>query len=188
VTGANGGLGFETAVALVARGARVVLAVRDAARGEDARTAILREAPRADAEVIRLDLGSLASVHEAAATIAAAHPAIDLLVANAGVMGIPRRTTSDGFEAQFGINHLGHFALTALLMPALLRAPAARVVSVTSGGRWLGRTVDPGEPVRGRPLVRALRPSDLRTLWEVSERETGIRFDVPALVAASRAA
>jgi NAD(P)-dependent dehydrogenase (short-subunit alcohol dehydrogenase family) len=298
VTGANRGLGFETARALAARGALVVLAVRDQTRGSDARGAIARQIPTASLELVPLDLASLPSVRDAAATILAAHPVVDLLVNNAGVFGIPRRTTADGFEAQFGVNHLGHFALTALLMPALLRSAAARVVSVTSGFRWLAATVDPtdvaltrhynpwraygraklanlqftleldrqlrnagapvsglvadpgfshtdiqatcarespglagrslvlmarwfgssaatgtlpllraatdpaaeggalydprfiirGAPVRSRHLARSPRPRDLRTLWEVSERETGIRFDVAAMARAARGA
>jgi NAD(P)-dependent dehydrogenase (short-subunit alcohol dehydrogenase family) len=85
-------------------------------------------------------------VREAAATIVAAHPTIDTLVNNAGLMGIPESRTEDGFEMQFGVNHLGHFALTALALPALLSSPEARVVSVTSTGRHTGRAVDPDNP------------------------------------------
>ena len=112
---------------------------------------IHREDPRATVEVIELDLGSLASIHAAAGTALAEHERIDILVNNAGVMGVPERTTSDGFEMQFGTNHLGHWALTALLMPALLRAPAARVVTVTSTAHHIGRAVDPANPhLKGR--------------------------------------
>ena len=102
--------------------------------------------PDASLEVVALDLGSQASVREAAEQILAAHERIDLLVNNAGVMGIPERRTADGFEMQFGTNHLGHYALTALLMPALLRAPAARIVTVTSTAHHMGRAVDPSNP------------------------------------------
>ena len=135
VTGANGGLGLETARMLAGAGASVVMAVRHPARGEAARADILATHPGAALEVRHLDLGSLTSVRAFAAGVAAAHPRIDLLVGNAGVMGIPRRETADGFEAQFGVNHLGHFALTALLLPSILRADAGRVVLVTSWGR-----------------------------------------------------
>jgi NAD(P)-dependent dehydrogenase (short-subunit alcohol dehydrogenase family) len=100
----------------------------------------------ASLEVVALDLGSLASVREASERILAAHEKIDILVNNAGVMGIPERRTADGFEMQFGVDHLGHFALTALLMPALLRADAARVVTVTSTAHHMGRAVDPANP------------------------------------------
>ena len=146
VTGANGGLGFETARALARRGAHVVMAVRNLERGEPARDAIIRDTPGASLELVVLDLASLASVREAGATIAAAHPVVDILVNNAGVMGIPYRRTTDGQEMQFAVNHLGHFALTALLMPSMLRSDAGRVVSVTSTARFLGRTVDPHDP------------------------------------------
>jgi NAD(P)-dependent dehydrogenase (short-subunit alcohol dehydrogenase family) len=145
VTGANGGLGLETARALAGRGAGVVMAVRDLERGAAVRDALVRGIRGASLELVALDLGSLESVHRAVATIIAAHSAIDILVNNAGVMGIPYRTTSDGFEMQLGVNHLGHFALTALLAPALLRARAARIVTITSTARWLAGPIDPAD-------------------------------------------
>lgn len=151
VTGANGGLGFEVARELARKGAHVVMACRDLRRAEPARGAILGEVPSASLEPQELDLAWLASVRAAAARILANHPRIDLLVNNAGVMGIPERRTVDGFEMQLAVNHLGHFALTALLLPALLRSPDARVVSVTSTVRLLGRQVDPRNPhLQGR--------------------------------------
>ncbi len=151
VTGANGGLGLEVARELARKGARVVMAARDQAKADEARSSILAEIPDASLEPRPLDLASLASVREAAAAIVASHPAIDVLVNNAGVMGIPERRTEDGFEMQFGVNHLGHFALTALLLPALLSSADARVVSVTSTGRHTGRAVDPDNPhMKGR--------------------------------------
>ena len=146
VTGANGGLGLETARALGAAGAHVVMAVRDQERAEAAVEDILRGAPGASLELVPLDLGSLASVRDAAERILAAHEQIAVLVNNAGVMGIPERRTADGFEMQFGVDHLGHWALTAQLMPALLRAGAARIVTVTSTAHHMGRAVDPTNP------------------------------------------
>ncbi|TDK96797.1 SDR family NAD(P)-dependent oxidoreductase [Mycobacterium paragordonae] len=146
VTGANGGLGLETARELARAGAQVVMAARNQEKAESARQHIGEEVPQARLEVVPLDLGSLASVREAAATIGAAHPRIDILVNNAGVMAVPEGRTADGFEIQLGTNHLGHFALTALLMPSLTRADAARVVSVTSTARHIGRPVDPANP------------------------------------------
>ncbi len=146
VTGANGGLGLETARALAGAGAHVVMAARNQEKAARAEAEIRRGLPDAALEVVPLDLGSLASVREAGAQIAAAHPTVDLLVNNAGVMGIPERRTVDGFEMQFGVDHLGHFALTALLLPALLRAPAARVVTVTSSAHHMGRAVNPENP------------------------------------------
>jgi NAD(P)-dependent dehydrogenase (short-subunit alcohol dehydrogenase family) len=146
VTGANGGLGLETARALAAAGARVVMAARNQEKAAKAEAAIRGGAPDALLEIAELDLGSLASVRAAAEQILAGNGTIDILVNNAGVMGIPERKTSDGFEMQFGVDHLGHFALTALLMPALLRADAARIVTVTSSAHHMGRAVDPANP------------------------------------------
>jgi len=111
VTGSNTGLGFDTARVLAQHGARVVMAVRDTAKGEAAAGEIRRLAPSAEVTVHKLDLGSLASVREAAAELGSAYPRIDLLINNAGVMYPPKQTTADGFELQFGTNHLGHFAL-----------------------------------------------------------------------------
>ena len=146
VTGANGGLGLETARGLAAAGAHVVLAARNQEKAAAAVAEITRGAPDASLEVVPLDLSSQASIREAAAQIAAAHPTLDLLVNNAGVMGIPERKTADGFEMQFGTNHLGHWTLTSLLLPSLLEAPAARIVTVTSTAHHMGRAVDPSNP------------------------------------------
>jgi NAD(P)-dependent dehydrogenase (short-subunit alcohol dehydrogenase family) len=146
VTGANGGLGLETARALAGAGAKVVMAARNQEKAAEAEVQIRGGLPDASLEIVELDLGSLASVNEAAARILASHQTIDILVNNAGVMGIPERKTADGFEMQFGVDHLGHFALTALLMPALLRANAARIVTVTSTAHHMGRAVDPDNP------------------------------------------
>ncbi|MEU0286053.1 SDR family NAD(P)-dependent oxidoreductase [Streptomyces sp. NPDC006147] len=129
VTGANTGLGFETARMLAERGARVVLAVRDVEKGKQAAARIT-----GDVAVQALDLASLDSVRSAAADLRAAHPRVDLLINNAGVMYTPKQTTADGFELQFGTNHLGHFALTGLLLDRLLDVPGSRVVTVSSAG------------------------------------------------------
>jgi NAD(P)-dependent dehydrogenase (short-subunit alcohol dehydrogenase family) len=146
VTGANGGLGLETAKALAIAGAHVVMASRDLGKAERAVKAIEELVPKGTVEVSELDLGSLASIAEFAATTAERHPRIDILVNNAGLMALPERRTKDGFEMQFGVNHLGHFALTAHLLPALLAAPAARIVTVTSVAHHLGRRIDPDNP------------------------------------------
>jgi NAD(P)-dependent dehydrogenase (short-subunit alcohol dehydrogenase family) len=132
VTGSNTGLGYDTARVLAARGARVVMAVRDTAKGDAAAARIRELSPGAEVTVHALDLGSLASVRAAAAELAATHPRIDLLINNAGVMYPPKQTTADGFELQFGTNHLGHFALTGLLLKNLLGVDGSRVVAVAS--------------------------------------------------------
>ncbi len=151
VTGANGGLGLSTAKALAGAGAHVIMAARDQDKAADARAEILTAVPAASLEVIELDLASLASVEQAAHAVLSAHDEIDLLVNNAGLMAMPERTTADGFEMQLGVNHLGHWALTVRLMPALLRADAARVVTVTSTARHLGRALRADNPhLRGR--------------------------------------
>ncbi|MEU1470450.1 SDR family NAD(P)-dependent oxidoreductase [Streptomyces sp. NPDC005761] len=129
VTGANTGLGFDTARMLAAHGATVVLAVRDVEKGKQAAARIT-----GDVTVQELDLTSLDSIRSAAADLRATHPRIDLLINNAGVMYTPRQTTADGFELQFGTNHLGHFALTGLLLDRLLPVPGSRVVTVSSTG------------------------------------------------------
>lgn len=146
VTGANGGLGYETALALAAKGAHVVVAARDQAKAERAIESLTAQVPDASVELVALDLGDLASVRAAADTIVAAHGQLDLLVNNAGLMAVPEATTADGFEMQFGVNHLGHFALTALLLAPLLRTPGSRVVTVTSTAHHMGRPVDESNP------------------------------------------
>ncbi|MDT5072931.1 MAG: hypothetical protein QOH82_2251 [Mycobacterium sp.] len=139
VTGANTGLGYETAAALAARGAHVVLAVRNLDKGKAAADLIVRRYPGAEVRLQELDLTSLESVREAANQLRAAHDRIDLLVNNAGVMMTPKSTTKDGFELQFGTNHLGHFALTGRLLDRLLATPGSRVVTVSSMGHRAGR-------------------------------------------------
>lgn len=146
VTGANGGLGLESALALAGAGAHVVIAARDQEKANAAREQILALHPDAALEIVELDLGSLDSVRAAAATISGTHPTIDILLNNAGLMAMPERRTTDGFEMQFGVNHLGHWVFTAGLLPALLAAPAARVVTVTSTAHHMGRAVDPDNP------------------------------------------
>ncbi|MYV91754.1 oxidoreductase [Streptomyces sp. SID1034] len=136
VTGANSGIGLVTARELARRGARVVLACRSEARGREAEERVRSEVPDARAEFRPLDLADLGSVRDFAAELP--YERLDLLINNAGVMALPYGRTADGFETQFGVNHLGHFALTGLLLPRLRAAGAARVVSVSSGMHALG--------------------------------------------------
>ncbi len=137
ITGANSGIGYEAAAVLAARGARVVMAVRNLDKGAAARDQILAAHPGADVSVTQLDLMSLDSVRAAADALHSAHPRIDLLINNAGVMWTPKETTKDGFELQFGTNHLGHFAFTGLLLDSLLPVPGSRVVTISSLGHRL---------------------------------------------------
>jgi NAD(P)-dependent dehydrogenase (short-subunit alcohol dehydrogenase family) len=139
VTGANSGLGLHLSGHLAARGARVLMACRDPAKGQAALQQLRAQQPQAQLDLLPLDLANLASVRRLAATVAQQHGRLDLLCNNAGVMALPRRTTHDGFEMQLGTNHLGHFALTGLLLPLLQRAPAARVLTVSSLAYRIGR-------------------------------------------------
>ncbi len=146
VTGANGGLGFETAKQLAGAGAQVVMAARNQEKAASAFEMIEAAYPEASLEIVELDLGSLASIEKAAKSIATTHPVVDILVNNAGLMALPERRTEDGFEMQFGVNHLGHWALTSHLMPSLLAAAAARVVNVTSMAHHTLSQLDPDNP------------------------------------------
>lgn len=146
VTGANGGLGLVTARDLAAKGAHVVMAVRNQKKAAAAVEEIRAAVPGASLELVALDLSSQASVKEAAGRILAARDGLDLLINNAGVMGIAEARTVDGFEMQFGVDHLGHWTLTALLLPALLRTPGSRIVTVTSTAHHMGRPVDVANP------------------------------------------
>jgi NAD(P)-dependent dehydrogenase (short-subunit alcohol dehydrogenase family) len=139
VTGANSGTGFEAAKVLARKGAHVILACRQVERAMGAEHRIRTEVPGASLERLALDLGSLDSVRAAAAAFGERHGRLDLLLNNAGVMIPPRGRTADGFELQFGTNHLGHFALTGLLMPRLLAAPGSRVVTMSSLAHRTGR-------------------------------------------------
>ncbi|CAN5729963.1 oxidoreductase [soil metagenome] len=137
VTGANSGLGLRTATALAAKGARVLLACRDQAKAVGALAQV--ESAGGEAEVVSVDLADLSSVRACADDVRERVERLDVVVNNAGVMALPERRTADGFEMQFGTNHLGHFALTGLLLPTLLAAEAPRVVTMSSGAHKIGR-------------------------------------------------
>jgi NAD(P)-dependent dehydrogenase (short-subunit alcohol dehydrogenase family) len=148
VTGASSGIGFEVATVLAARRATVVLACRDQGRARAAEERILDRSPGASVEIVVLDLADLASVRAGAAMLRGRFERIDLLVNNAGVLMPAPFMTVDGFEGQWATNHLGHFALTGLLLDRLRAGPASRIVSVTSVGHVIGR-LDPDDLVGG---------------------------------------
>src|SRR5258706_10213020 len=178
VTGANTGLGFETARVLAARGASVVLAVRDTDKGKAAAAAIAGAAPGADVTVQPLDLTSLDSVRAAAAERRAGHPRIDLLINSAGVMFPPRQATRDGFELQFGTNHLGPFALTGLLLEQMLPVPGSRVVTLSSLAHRIRARINFGDlqSQRSYRRVAAYSQSKLANLlftYELARRLSG---------------
>jgi len=139
VTGANSGIGYETARALARTGAHVVLAVRDPSKGSAALERLQGELPGATLGVMELDLANLSSIRAFSKRYMTQYPVLDLLINNAGVMAIPYRETADGFEMQYGVNHLGHFALTATLLPLVLKTSGARVVTVSSGMHHRGK-------------------------------------------------
>ena len=132
ITGANSGIGFEAARALAQRGATLLLACRDRSKAEEAAKQLRAESPRAAISADALDLASLESIRAFSQRAREKFPTVHVLINNAGVMALPKRQTADGFEMQLGTNHLGHFALTGLLLPSLLQAPGARVVTVSS--------------------------------------------------------
>jgi NAD(P)-dependent dehydrogenase (short-subunit alcohol dehydrogenase family) len=146
VTGGNAGLGYETVKALAEHGADVVMASRNAEKATFARQSIFADTPDASVSIVELDLASIESVQAAVKAILPGHDTIDILVNNAGLMALPQQTTDDGFEMQFGVNHLGHWVLTAGLLPRIVATPGARVVTVTSTAHHMGRRVDPADP------------------------------------------
>lgn len=187
VTGANSGLGLRTAQALAARGARVVMACRNQAKAAEALTAVKEAASGPEPQVVPLDLADLASVRQCAADVLAEHPSLDVVVNNAGVMATPHRRTEQGYELQFGTNHLGHFALTGLLLPALLRAPMPRVVNVASIAHW-GGVMQWKDPHMERLYLRwpAYAQSKLANLLFTSELQRRARkADVPLMAVAA---
>jgi len=155
ITGANSGIGLETARELARGGATIVMACRDPGRAAAARADILATVPHARLELVALDLASLASVHACADTLAARWPKIDVLINNAGLFPFKRQSTADGFEMQFGVNHLAHFLFTQRLMPQLLEAGTPRVINVASMMHHLGKL--DFESLRGEKPYGALK-------------------------------
>ncbi|HTM84691.1 MAG TPA: SDR family NAD(P)-dependent oxidoreductase, partial [Mycobacterium sp.] len=188
ITGANTGIGYHTAKALAAHGAVVVLAVRNLEKGHEAADQISRDCPDAGVKVQELDLSSLASVRAAAEALGSAHPRIDLLINNAGVMYTPKQTTVDGFELQFGTNHLGHFALTGLLLPRMMRVKGSRVVTVSSMAHRIMAAIhfDDLQWVEGYNRIAAYGQSKLANLmftYELQRRLAAKRRSTIAVAA-----
>jgi NAD(P)-dependent dehydrogenase (short-subunit alcohol dehydrogenase family) len=188
VTGANTGLGFDTARVLAERGACVVLAVRDTEKGKQAAARIAATAPGADVSVQRLDLSSLDSVRTAAAELRGRYAGLDLLINNAGVMYTPRQKTADGFDLQFGTNHLGHFALTGLLLDRLASVPGSRIVTVSSLGHRIRAAIhfDDLQFDRSYDRVKAYGQSKLANLlftYELQRRLAAAGAPTVALAA-----
>jgi NAD(P)-dependent dehydrogenase (short-subunit alcohol dehydrogenase family) len=187
VTGANSGLGLSTARELARAGATVVIACRNTSKGDQAADTIRAAVPAADVEVSELDLADLTSVREFAARTGSAHPRLDLLINNAGVMAPPRGTTTNGFETQFGTNHLGHYALTGLLLSELLAAPEPRVVTLSSGAHRIGTmNFDDLQSERRYNNWRAYGQSKLANLlfcFELQKRATAAGTELRSVAA-----
>ena len=187
VTGANSGLGYETALALAGKGAHVLLACRDQGKGRAADAQIRAGHPTAATTLMPLDLASLADIRRFAETVSAQHRRLDVLVNNAGVMALPYRRTADGFEMQFGTNHLGHFALTGLLLPRLLETPGARIVTVSSGFHRLGtiRFDDPQweRGYRKWPAYGQSKVANLLFTYELQRKLTAAKADTISVAA-----
>lgn len=186
VTGASGGMGRATAALLAAEhGMKVLLIVRDAKRGQAAVDEVNRVSGRSDAEMVLCDLASLASIRSAAAEITSRVDHIDVLINNAGVVTIKREETEDGFERQLGVNHLGHFLLTGLLLPLLMRSNAARIVVVSSGAHKIGRmNYEDAGMNNGFKTWNAYGRSKLANIWfarELADRLTATKVTVNAL-------
>jgi NAD(P)-dependent dehydrogenase (short-subunit alcohol dehydrogenase family) len=187
ITGASSGIGEAAAIALAAKGAEVVLAVRDARKGDATRARILQKTPGADVKISLIDMASLASIRAFAERAGGEFAKIDVLLNNAGLgLQSARAVTEDGFERQFGTNHLGHFALTGLLMPTLLRAPAPRVVAIASIAHRRG-TID-FDDLQGEKLYdgrKAYGQSKLANLMFAYELDRRARAEGSRLVSAA---
>ncbi|REE86418.1 NAD(P)-dependent dehydrogenase (short-subunit alcohol dehydrogenase family) [Paenibacillus taihuensis] len=186
VTGASGGMGRATAALLAAeQGMKVYLLARNKKKGQAAVEHVNKKSGRQDAELLLCDLASMASIRAAAAEIAGRTSRLDVLVNNAGVITLKREETADGFERQLGVNHLGHFLLTGLLIPLLRQSAAARVVNVSSGAHKIGKMnyADPGM-VKDFTVWRAYSRSKIANIWftkELARRLQGTGISVYAL-------
>jgi NAD(P)-dependent dehydrogenase (short-subunit alcohol dehydrogenase family) len=187
VTGANSGIGYEMARALARKEATVILACRNKDKGEAAVWQIDQEYPEAKAELMQLDLSDLASVRRFAGEFTSHYDRLDILINNAGIMVPPFGKTADGFELQFGTNHLGHFALTGLLFGLIIHTPRARVITVSSGGHRFGEIdFDNLNAEKGYDRQKAYAQSKLANLlftYELQRRFEGAAVDAIAAAA-----
>ncbi|SDX31929.1 SDR family oxidoreductase [Paenibacillus sp. CF384] len=186
VTGASGGMGRATAAMLAAEhGMKVFMLARNREKGQAAVDYVNRKSGRGDAELVLCDLASFASIREAAAELANRTSHLDVLVNNAGVITLKREETADGFERQLGVNHLGHYLLTGLLLPLLRQSQSARIVNVSSGAHKIG-TMDYGDPGMSKSFTvwRAYSRSKIANIWftkELARRLSGTGIPVYAL-------
>jgi NAD(P)-dependent dehydrogenase (short-subunit alcohol dehydrogenase family) len=189
VTGANSGIGWDTAVALAEKGATVIMACRNLVKSQAALDTLKARVPNADAELMQLDLANQESVRQFADEFKAKYDRLDLLINNAGIIMVPFAMTADGFESQFGTNHLGHFALTGLLLERILSTPGARVVNVSSGAHILG-SIDfdnlmneDGQRYSGSRAYGRSKLANLLFTYELQRRFETAGVDAEALAA-----
>lgn len=189
VTGANSGIGYEAAKEFARKGAQTILACRNMAKARAALSQIQDELPNARANPAWLDLASLASIREFAAGFSEVHSRLDVLVNNAAILWGPYSRTEDGFESQFGTNHLGHFALTGLLVDLLLKTPGSRVVTVSSAGHRFGRMdfcnlmYDDGQGYSPTAAYGRSKLANLLFTYELQRRYEDIGADAIAVAA-----
>lgn len=189
VTGANSGIGFEAAKEFARKGAQTILACRSMDKAEAALTEIQAEIPNASAEIMPLDLANQASIHKFAKEFKATYDRLDVLVNNAGIMMVPYGTTADGFENQFGTNHLGHFALTGLLIDLLLKTKGSRVVNISSGGHRMGKMdfdnlmYEGGEGYSGARAYGRSKLANILFTYELQRRYRAIHAEAIAVAA-----
>ncbi|SDO02216.1 NAD(P)-dependent dehydrogenase, short-chain alcohol dehydrogenase family [Paenibacillus sp. yr247] len=185
VTGANSGMGLATTVELARKGAHVIMLCRSQQRGEQALSEARQQSGSDRIELMLCDLGSLASIRAFGTTFLAKHNVLDVLVNNAGVFTVKRQTTADGFEAMTGVNHLGHFLLTNLLLEAIVRAPQGRIVNVSSGAHKIGRfDFDNPYLTQGFSMWKGYAQSKIANIWftrELAKRLAGTTATANAL-------
>ena len=189
ITGANSGIGYEAAKEFARKGAQITLASRNLDKAQSALNQIQSDIPEINAEILKLDLASLKSVHEFMETFKTKYDRLDVLLNNAGIMMVPYGKTSDGFERQFGTNHLGHFALTGLLIDLLLKTPGARVVNISSNAHHFDEMdfsnlmYENGEGYSAQKAYGRSKLANLLFTYELQRRFNEIEVDTIALAA-----
>jgi len=189
ITGANSGLGFESSIALAGKGAKIVLACRNVQKAKAALADLKKSVRGANAEIMPLDLASQKSIHTFAEAFKAKYDRLDILLNNAGIMQVPYGTTEDGFERQFGTNHLGHFALTGLLIDLIKKTPNARVVTMSSGAHTMASMdfsnlqYDGGKGYSSMTAYGRSKLANLLFTYELQRRFEGENIDAIALAA-----
>ena len=189
ITGANSGIGYEAAKEFARKGAQIILASRNLDKAQSALSQIQSEIPETNAEILKLDLANLKSIHQFTEIFKTKYDRLDVLLNNAGIMMVPYGKTSDGFERQFGTNHLGHFALTGLLIDLLLKTPGARVVNISSNAHHFDEMdfsnlmYENGEGYSAQKAYGRSKLANLLFTYELQRRFNAVEVDTIALAA-----